>query len=267
MKRKIGVIIDSFKLGVRPGIQKAAEIGADGFQIYVTGGPMAPENMDKDERENFKRFVAEQNLEISALCGDLMKGFLDRETNKEVVPRSKEFIDLAVDLETKIVTTHIGHLPEDENAPEWAIGIEAVTELATYAEERGCYFASETGPESPVLLKKFLEKIDCNGIKVNYDPANFIMLGPFDHMGGVSVLKDYIVHTHAKDGICLLKGEGGEPNKYLEVPLGQGGVAFKHYLKALDDIGYDGFLTIEREVGQDPVADIKKAITFLRSFD
>ena len=35
----------------------------------------------------------------------------------------------------------------------------------------------------------------------------------------------------------------------------------------LDDIGYDGFLTIEREVGDDPADDIAKAITFLKSFD
>jgi sugar phosphate isomerase/epimerase len=254
-------------MGVRPGIEKAAEMGADGFQIYCTKGEMAPENMDKDTREDFKKFVSDQGLVISALCGDLGKGFLDPEVNKEVVPRSKEFVDLAVDLDTKVVTTHIGHLPDDENTPEWEVSLEAVAELSEYAESKGCFFASETGPESPVVLKKFLDKIDSNGIKVNFDPANFVMCGPFDHIGGVSVLKDYIVHTHAKDGICLMKGEGGERNTFLEVPLGEGGVAFKYYLKALDDIGYDGFLTIEREVGDDPAGDIAKAIEFLRSFE
>ena len=53
----------------------------------------------------------------------------------------------------------------------------------------------------------------------------------------------------------------------VEVPLGEGSVAFKYYLKALDDIGYDGFLTIEREVGEDPITDVAKAIQFLRSFE
>jgi L-ribulose-5-phosphate 3-epimerase len=265
MKRNVGVIIDSFNLGVRKGIEKAAELGVDGFQIYVTGGEMAPERMGAEDRRRFKEFVASKGLVISALCGDLGKGLLNPATNPEVISRSKLFIDQAVDLGTRIVTTHIGTLPRDEKAREWEIGLAAVTELARYAESHGCFFASETGPEPPTLLKRFLDSVPSKGMKVNYDPANFIMLGPFDHIGGVSVLKDYIVHTHAKDGVCLMKDESSGDTKYLEVPLGEGSVAFRHYLKALDAIGYNGFLTIEREVGDDPAADIGAAVKFLRS--
>jgi L-ribulose-5-phosphate 3-epimerase len=262
---KIGIIIDSLKLGVRKGIEKAAEMGADGFQIYITEGEMAPERMGAPERAAFHAFVKDRGLEISALCGDLFKGFLNRATNPEVIARSKKFIDMAVDLKTRVVTTHIGHLPADENAPEWGIGIEAVTELARYAEERGCVFASETGPEEPSLLRRFLDRIPSKGMAVNYDPANLIMAGPFDHIGGVSDLAPYIVHTHAKDGVCLHSARGGGERKHLEVPLGEGSVAFPHYLRALRAIGYRGFLTIEREVGADPVADIGHAIRYLRS--
>jgi len=50
---------------------------------------------------------------------------------------------------------------------------------------------------------------------------------------------------------------------FKEVPLGTGGVDFPAYLKALDDIGFKGFLTIEREVGDNPVADIQTAVNFL----
>ena len=52
---------------------------------------------------------------------------------------------------------------------------------------------------------------------------------------------------------------------FLELPLGEGKVDFDAYLAALEDIGYHGFLTIERECGADPYADIKKAADFLRS--
>ena len=72
--RKIWVMVDSFRLGVRGGIEKAAEIGADGFQIYVTRGEMQPEVMDADARAAFRRFVAEKGLVISALCADYGKG-------------------------------------------------------------------------------------------------------------------------------------------------------------------------------------------------
>jgi sugar phosphate isomerase/epimerase len=254
-KRKIGVMIESFRLGVRPGIEKAAAIGADGFQIYVTKGEMAPENMDKSAREDFRKFVADKGLVISALCADYGWGFLDAEKNPELIDKSKQCVGLAVDLGTDVITTHIGKLPDDEADPSYQTCKQAVTELGEYAAQKGVSFATETGPESPEALKEFLDAVGSPGIKANYDPANFCMMG-FDQLGGVEVLKDYIVHTHAKDGLA---------NQRKEVPLGEGNVDFPKWIALLDKIGYDGFLTIEREVGDDPVSDIVKAVQFLRT--
>ena len=42
-------------------------------------------------------------------------------------------------------------------------------------------------------------------------------------------------------------------------------MGFPTYLKALEDIGYKGYLTIEREAGADPMKDIGDAVTFLKS--
>jgi sugar phosphate isomerase/epimerase len=95
----------------------------------------------------------------------------------------------------------------------------------------------------------------------------------------VYMLKDYIVHTHAKDGVRYNVNQdatevyhafatGGVEalnvcKGFKEVPLGQGQVNWNEYLSALKDIGYDGFLTIERECGDDPKADIVLAKNFL----
>jgi sugar phosphate isomerase/epimerase len=84
------------------------------------------------------------------------------------------------------------------------------------------------------------------------------MVADDDPVQGVHVLKDYIVHTHAKDGI-----KTGEKS-FLEVPLGKGGVDFDKYLAALNQVGYKGYLTIEREVGDSPADDIKMAVDFLK---
>ena len=99
-----------------------------------------------------------------------------------------------------------------------------------------------------------------------------------DPVQAVYRLKDYIVHTHAKDGIRLLVRDPEiiygvrkieevieEGQAFREVPLGQGKVPFPEYLAALDDIGYTGYLTIEREVGSDPVSDITVAANYLKS--
>jgi len=255
-KRKVGVMIESFRLGVKEGIRKAAEVGADGFQVFVTGGEMAPDAMGESARRDFRDFVAKQGLVISALCADYGHGFLDADKNDEIVEKSKKCVDLAVDLGTNVITTHIGKLPDAAADPRWKACHEAISELASYGESREVFFATETGPESPEHLLRFLKTVRSEGIKVNYDPANFAMNG-FDQLAGVRILKDYIVHTHAKDG---MKGE------MREVPLGEGAVDFPKYIALLDEIGYDGFLTIEREVGDDPISDVVKAVEFLRQF-
>ena len=123
-------------------------------------------------------------------------------------------------------------------------------------------------------MKGFLDNLDTKGIKVNFDPANLVMVVGDDPVRGVEILKDYIIHTHAKDGIMLQKTDaeriyGGEKGfrgdqYYRETPLGEGSVDFDNYLKALYSIGYKGFLTIEREVGEHPEEDIRKAVEFLK---
>lgn len=270
MQNKIGILVDNLHMDIDIAIQKAAEIGADGFQVFCTRGKMAPENLDAAGRKRFLAEVKALELEIPALCGDMGKGFLDAEANKEIVPRMKTFVDLAVDLGVKVVSSHIGRLPDDENDPSWAIGLEAFADLGAYAESRGCVIAMETGPEEPMVLKRFLDKIDNKGIGVNYDPANLAMQG-FDHIGGVFLLKDYIVHTHAKDAVRLfglLSAEGNRAmTRPLEVPLGQGSVAFPYYIWALQRIGYKGYLTVEREAGPNPLGDMAAAVNFLRGVE
>jgi len=253
-RRKIGVMIESFRRGAREGIEKAAEIGADGFQIYVTRGEITPETLDAEARREFLRFVADKGLTISALCADYGQGFLDAERNGPLVESSKRCVDLAVHLGVDIITTHIGKLPDEPGDGRYRACIQAVSELAEYAVQRGVAFATETGPESPEALRDFLVTVHSPGIKVNYDPANFCMAG-FDQLGGVKVLADYIIHTHAKDGLR------GQPK---EVPLGEGDVDLPEWIALLDETGYDGFLTIEREVGDDPVAEIVSAVQYLR---
>ena len=137
------------------------------------------------------------------------------------------------------------------------------------------HFAIETGPETSLTLKGFLDSLGSNGVAVNLDPANLVMVTGDDPVQAVYNLKDYIVHTHAKDGIKLKESDPEviygiiedviqEGSYFEEVPLGRGGVPFKEYLKALDDIGYKGYLTIEREVGENPTADIALAVDYLK---
>lgn len=271
---KIGVIIDSFRVDINDGIKKAKEVGAAGIQVYATNGAMAPENLSVKQRKDFLDRVTSNGLVISALCGDLGSGFTDRKSNDMKIEKSKRIMDLAKELNTDVITTHIGVVPEDQKHPRWEILREACEALGEYGDQLGARFAIETGPERADVLKTFLDSLDSKGVRVNLDPANLVMVTGDDPVQAVFTLKDYIVHTHAKDGIMLKRGNPEviygmieetiqSEATFREVPLGEGSVDFPKYLKALDSIGYTGFLTIEREVGENPERDIIAAVEFL----
>lgn len=271
----IGVIIDSFRTDIPTAVKKAAEVGAQGIQVYATRGEMAPENMNAQRIADFKALVADNGLVISALCGDLGGGFGNKEENPGKVERSKRILDLAKELGTNVVTTHIGVVPTDSSIDRYKVMQEACFELSRYADEIGAHFAIETGPETSAVLKCFLDSLGSTGVGVNLDPANLVMVTGDDPAGAVYNLQKYIVHTHAKDGkqlyykdpeiiYGLVKDSLVTGPSFLEVPLGEGQVPWEKYLNALEDIGYKGFLTIEREVGDSPEADIRKAVGFLK---
>ena len=276
-KFPIGVILESFKTDRSTAIKKAAVLGAQGIQMYATKGENSPENLTAADRRALLDEVKSNGLVFSALCGDLGHGFGNRDLNPELIEKSKRIIDLAKDLETDIVTTHIGVVPEDKNHERYKIMQEACFELASYADSVNAHFAIETGPETSAVLKEFLDALGSTGVAVNLDPANLVMVTGDDPAGAVYNLRKYIVHTHAKDGNMLLRTnpeyiyrvvhpvpEELQGKRFFEeVPLGTGSVDFDKYLKALEDIGYRGFLTIEREVGATPEADILTAKEYL----
>ena len=87
-------------------------------------------------RRDFLRSVKDHGLVISALCGDLGKGFGDPAWNPQLIEQSKRILDLAMDLETNVVTTHIGVVPTAKENPRYAIMQDACGKLAEYADER-----------------------------------------------------------------------------------------------------------------------------------
>ena len=163
----IGVILESFRTDRSTAIKKAAQIGANGIQMYATEGANSAENLNTEARKALLDEVKSNGLVFSALCGDFGKGFTDPELNPDLIERSKRIIDLALDLETNIVTTHIGTVPEDGTSDTYKIMQEACFALADYADSVNAHFAIETGPEKATVLRGFLDTLGSTGVAVN----------------------------------------------------------------------------------------------------
>lgn len=256
----------------------AGKMGFEGVQIYATGGEFSAEALDREKKEYYKRLLAQNGLKVSALCGDMGgHGFEKAEECPERIEKTKRIIDLAREFGAGVVTTHIGVIPEDKREEQYGVMLSALVECGRYAKSQGVTLAIETGPETAATLHGFVCQTD-GGVGVNLDPANFVMVTGQDPVEAVYLLRDYIVHTHVKDGRRLKPtspkiiydhfAEGGiealnVADYFIETPLGQGDVDFVRYIGALKDIGFEGFLTIERETGGNYVDDITLAKEFI----
>ena len=279
---KIGVMIESFRRGLRGGLEAAAAVGAQGVQLYATSGDTHFSNLRGPALAGLKGQLRDLHLETAAVCGDFGgHGFQVAAENARRLDDSKRVIELARELGCRVVTTHIGVIPADSRHPRYAVLTAACAELAAFARAAGATLAVETGPEPAAVLRAFLDQFGPGaGIGVNFDPANLVMVCRADIPAAVRTLAPYIVHTHAKDGVNLRPVDperlyasfadaadpGFRAEDYIrETPLGEGAVPYPAYLAALRASGFNGYLTIEREVGGQPFDDIQAAVRFLRN--
>lgn len=276
----IGAMLESFREEPRQAMESIRALGLTGVQIYACGGYFDIDSLTKEKKQELRLLLDDNGLTLSALCGDFICGnpnirFSDPAKSQYIIEKSKRILDFAKEVGTDIVTTHVGVVPADRNSEKFAIVQSVCRQLAEYADSMGSHFAIETGPEVAATLKQLLDSLGSKGVGINLDPANLVMVTGDDPAAAVHTLKDYIVHTHAKDGVMLVRGnpeviygeietEIQNMTYFKEVPLGTGSVPYAKYLQALDDIGYRGYLTIEREVGDNPKADIATAANFLR---
>jgi sugar phosphate isomerase/epimerase len=178
--------------------------------------------------------------------------------------RAKELAETALfaaKLGVSQVSGHMGFIPENPNDPVYASAISVARWLASCYKKAGVSLNFETGQETPVTLLRAIEDIGSPSIGVNFDPANLLMYGKANPLDALDILGPKVRGVHAKDGDYPQSPRSLGPEK----PLGEGRVNFPALIQKLREAGYDGPLTIEREIsGERQKEDIKKANIILK---
>ena len=204
---------------------------------------------------------------ISGMFGTVGEDYTTMETIKKtggVVPDEtwpenwkniQATADLAKSMGLKLVTFHAGFLPHDHNSAEFKKLVSRIGQIADLFKRKGLDLAFETGQEDAEDLEMFLIKLNRPNVGVNFDPANMILYDRGDPIDALHTLSKRLKQVHIKDAIRTKKeGEWGQ-----EVPVGTGEVEWKEFFNTLDELRFAGFCSIEREAGDQRLADIKTA--------
>jgi sugar phosphate isomerase/epimerase len=175
----------------------------------------------------------------------------------------KEIADFAKLLGCPCVGLHIGFVPHDRSLPLYKEVIDVARDVCDHCGRNGQALHLETGQETADDLLAFIEDVQRSNLYINFDPANMILYGTGEPIAALRKVGRYVRSVHCKDGKWA-----ANPGKEWgqEVPLGDGDVGMEVYLRTLKEIGYDGPLTVEREIPQEPErqkVEIGRAIKLL----
>ena len=170
--------------------------------------------------------------------------------------------DFAKLLGVQDVVTHMGFIPENPNDPAFLPFCDAVRVVAEHCKQNGQYLLFETGQETPVTMLRCFEQVGTDNLGVNLDTANLILYGKANPVDALDVFGKYVRNLHAKDGLYPTNGH----DLGTETPVGQGKVDFPSLFQKLHALGYDGVVTIEREIsGEQQTKDIMEAKAYLQA--
>lgn len=267
---KIGVCVQFD--GIDGMAKKFENLKAEGFDNCQLIS-WKPELWINDNLQIIKKLIEENDITISAFwCGwegPCVWNFYDGQITLGLVPpeyrtmRIKNLCDgadFAHRLGVKNVVTHMGFIPENPNDPQFAPFCVAVRQVAEHLKKNGQNLLFETGQETPVTMLRCFEKVGCDNLGVNLDTANVILYGKANPVDALDVFGKYVMNIHAKDGLYPTNGH----DLGNEVRIGDGKVDFKALFKKLHELGYDSYVTIEREIeGEQQISDIRHAKKYL----
>jgi L-ribulose-5-phosphate 3-epimerase len=155
----------------------------------------------------------------------------------------------------KLVTFHAGFLPHEPGDPRLQTLLQRLTLIADLFAARGIELGLETGQETAETLGAFLQKLGKPNVGVNFDPANMILYDKGDPIAALQALGPWLKQCHIKDAVrTRTPGAWGR-----EVPVGAGEVDWRAFMRTLEKLRFRGNLAIEREAGEQRVADIRAA--------
>jgi sugar phosphate isomerase/epimerase len=245
---------------IREQIREAAKLGAKGVVVDAIGD-LAPQRLSETGRREFRLLLRSVELRLIAVSLPTRRPFDTVDQLDDRLQRAESAFLMAYDLGTSLVLAKVGGIPPEGEAIARETFVGAVRELGRRADHKGVRLAIETGPDPGETLRAFLDNLASIGLAASVDPASLLQSGQ-DPISVVRALGSWIAHAYATDAIgsaivSTLARRSGFP---------AGALDWEEYLGALEEVNYQGYLTIwpdpDRPAGSQFTAMVQRLSRF-----
>jgi L-ribulose-5-phosphate 3-epimerase len=229
----------------------AKQLGLDGVQISMGSVDNDLQLRRADVQRAYREAATATGVRIGGVALDLMN-HVPYKSDPRTEQWVSDSIDVAKALDVRVILLAFFEKGDLRNDPDGqAEVIRRLRRVAPKAEQQGIVLGIESWLSAPEHLR-ILDAVRSPSVRVYYDLANSTQMG-YDILAEIRQLgRDRICEFHAKE------------NGFL---LGQGRIDFPAVRKAMDDIGYDGWIQIEGAVpkGQPLIESHTHNVRFMRT--
>jgi sugar phosphate isomerase/epimerase len=257
-KARIGVDADDFRLPIKDGLRRAAELEFGAVEFATVEGELAPANLSASGRRHLARYVQGLGLDLAALVADMPGVTLtDARRADERVSRTCRIIELAREIGAPVVTASVGALTHPDTKAVSPLAVEALTRIGECADACGVTFAIRPSYDSPDRVANVLDALRCPALHVGLDPAAMVMAGA-NPLASFEQIAEQVRLFHARDATAGFPDRPGH-----ETRLGAGEVDLSRILMLLDAADYAGPYILRRADSTTPAQDLAEARTTL----
>jgi L-ribulose-5-phosphate 3-epimerase len=209
-------------------LEMAKRIGLDGVQVDFGRGDNELPLFDPSLQRRFLDEAKRQDMEIASLALGVLNSIPYKSD-----PRAERWVAQSIDVCEAMGLGIIllaffgeGDLRNDKNGTD--VVVQRLKKVAPKAEKAGVSLGIESWLNAEQHLD-IIERVGSPAVKVYYDTGNSHKAG-YDIYQEIRQLGKHICEFHAKDYDDL---------------YGKGSIAFKEVRRAIDDIGYRGWIIIE----------------------
>ena len=259
----LGFSANAFReYGVLDAIDVLADAGYDGVELLLDQPHLYPPDTDENDVQAVLDHLDERGLQISncnAFMLTAIEGFHhpsyieeDAEYRQKRIDYTRGALELADELGAGYISVEPGGPLPEGRSHRWGMEtfVQSLREVVPTAERLGVDLLVE--PEPDLLIETtdqfldFMDRVDSDAIGCNFDAGHLFCVGE-DPAAQVETLAEYTGHYHLEDIAA--------DRTHEHTQLGDGAMDIDAFLQAVEDSGYDGFVTVELYPYEETAAD------------